>query len=105
VFLFFRFQSILIGFNKAKKDKKRLIIQLTNVIDLFETPNVIDYKIYDLYWVKLNLIIQYNYPKKEIREHLIKLKKLIANNPTILEDIFTEDIKKLNEFSLHYKIK
>jgi hypothetical protein len=100
-----RIQFDFMHFNKAKKDKKRLIIQLTNVIDLFETPNVIDYKIYDLYWVKLNLIIQYNYPKKEIREHLIKLKKLIANNPTILEDIFTEDIKKLNELSLHYKIK
>ena len=100
-----RIQFDFMHFNQSKKDKKRLIIQLTKVIDLFETPNVIDYKIYELYWVKLNLIIQYNYPKKEIREHLIKLKKLIANNSTILEDMFTEDIKKLNELSLHYKIK
>jgi hypothetical protein len=92
-------------YNKTKKDKKRVIIQLQNAIHSFEIPNVLDYKIYDLYWVTLDLMIQNNYPNKEISNYIIKLDNMIVNNPTIIENMTSDEIKKFYELNVKYKIK
>jgi hypothetical protein len=92
-------------YNKTKKEKKRMIIQLQNVIHSFENPNVLDYKIYDLYWVTLDLMIQNNYPNKEISNYIVKLDNMIVNNPTIIEKMISDEIKKIYELNVKYKIK
>ena len=93
------------NFNKTKKDKKRVIIQLQNVINLFENPKVLDYKIYDIYWITIDLMIQYNYPIKEISNYIIQLDNMIVNNPTIIENMTSGEIKKFYELNVKYKIK
>jgi hypothetical protein len=100
-----RIQFDFMNYNKTKKDKKRVIIQLQNAIHSFEIPNVLDYKIYDLYWVTLDLMIQNNYPNKEISNYIIKLDNMIVNNPTIIENMTSDEIKKFYELNVKYKIK
>jgi hypothetical protein len=100
-----RIQFDFMNFNKTKKDKKRVIIQLQNVIKLFENPKVLDYKIYDLYWITIDLMIQYKMPKQEITKCIIQLDELFKNNPTLKDNIVTNDLKKLNELKVIYKIK
>jgi hypothetical protein len=100
-----RIQFDYMHYNKTKKEKKRMIIQLQNVIHSFETPNVLDYKIYDLYWVTLDLMIQNNYPNKEISNYIVKLDNMIVNNPTIIEKMISDEIKKIYELNVKYKIK
>jgi hypothetical protein len=100
-----RIQFDFMNFNKTKKDKKRVIIQLQNVIKLFENPKVLDYKIYDLYWITIDLMIQYKMPKQEITKCIIQLDELFKNNPTLKDNIVSSDLKKLNELKVTYKIK
>lgn len=100
-----RIQFDYMHYNKTKKEKKRMIIQLQNVIHSFENPNVLDYKIYDLYWVTLDLMIQNNYPNKEISNYIVKLDNMIVNNPTIIENMISDEIKKIYELNVKYKIK
>lgn len=100
-----RIQFDFCYFSKTKKDKKRVIIQLHNVINLFENPKVLDYKIYDIYWITIDLMIQYNYPIKEIRNYIIQLDNMIVNNPTIIENMTSGEIKKFYELNVKYKIK
>lgn len=100
-----RIQFDFMNFNKTKKDKKRVIIQLQNVINLFENPKVLDYKIYDIYWITIDLMIQYNYPIKEISNYIIQLDNMIVNNPTIIENMTSGEIKKFYELNVKYKIK
>jgi hypothetical protein len=100
-----RIQFDYMHYNKTKKEKKRMIIQLQNVIHSFENPNVLDYKIYDLYWVTLDLMIQNNYPNKEISNYIVKLDNMIVNNPTIIENMISDEIIKIYELNVKYKIK
>lgn len=100
-----RIQFDFMNFNKSKKDKKRVIMQLQNVINLLENPKVLDYKIYDLYWITIDLMIQYKMPKQEITKCIIQLDELFKNNPTLKDNIVSSDLKKLNELKVTYKIK
>lgn len=91
-------------FNKTKKAKKSIINNLKKAIHLEEISAKNNYNAYDLYWIELDLMIIYKYPKKEICEYIIKIDKIIKNNPTSKNNILANEIKKLNELKVKFKI-
>jgi hypothetical protein len=50
-------------------------------------------------------MIQNNYPNKEISNYIVKLDNMIVNNPTIIENMISDEIKKIYELNVKYKIK
>lgn len=100
-----RSQFNFMYFNTSKKNKKSIINKLKFLVTAFETPNKINYSIYDLYWIMIDLMIQYKMPKQDISEYILKLDELFKNNPTLKDNIVSNDIKKLNELKVTYKIK
>jgi hypothetical protein len=100
-----RSQFNFMYFNTSKKDKKSILNKLKFLATAFETPDEINYSIYDIYWIMIDLMIQYKMPKQDISDCIIKLDELFKNNPTLKDNIVSGDLKKLNELKVTYKIK
>lgn len=91
--------------NNTKKVKTSIISDLKFLTTHFNTPNEINYKIYGLYWVTIDLMILYKFPKKEIIEYIIKLDDMIKKNPMYKDNALTGELEKMEELKVKFKIK